>query len=171
MRWRVCLIPVPRLLLGFCCYGLWLRIDATGESKKILWVEEKGKVFQFPPKIWDMQYGLSAKTWVHAMAGCYSLWLSLFYLQDFNNNNNTNNKYNMIFEWSSGDDESVHQNNASMIEMLTFTIQTKFLYAGWTTLYTCVWVYHPPPNSEIPFHVCLRPLFGYSIFITVWCKN
>lgn len=34
------------------------------------------------------------------------------------------------FEWLSGEDESVHNNNASMIEMLTSTIPTKFLYAG-----------------------------------------
>ena len=50
--------------------------------------------------------------------------------------------------------ESVHQNNASMIEMLTLTIRTKFLYTVTrTTLYTCVWDLPSPPNCEFSFHV------------------
>ena len=88
---------------------------------------------------------------------CYTLYVSLFIFIDLI-------EY-MDFEWFSGEDESVHKNNASMIVMLTLTIRTKFLYTeGPPCTRVCGSTF---PTKLWNFFSCLSPMSGYSTFINV----
>ena len=74
---------------------------------------EKGKISH----LWEITHEDRVECEVFVLCSvCFS-----FYLLE---------KLEYDFEWFSGEDESVHNNNASMIEMLTSTIPTKFLYSG-----------------------------------------
>ena len=89
---------------------------------------------------------------------CYTLYnVSLFIFTDLI-------EY-MDFEWFSGEDESVHKNNASMIVMLTLTIRTKFLNTeGPPCTRVCGSTF---PTKLWNFFSCLSPMSGYNLFLNV----
>lgn len=89
---------------------------------------------------------------------CYTLYVfHSFIFTDLN-------EY-MDFEWLSGEGESVHKNNASLIVMLTLTIRTKFLYSeGPPCTRVCGSTF---PTNLWNFFSCLSPMSGHSRFIKV----
>jgi hypothetical protein len=111
---------------------LWLLLSterknkiSSGQRQK----QEIEKVFSAPKDL--MEFECETEIFV--------LYHVVFFFSSHNTLSHTHLYIEYDFEWLSVGDESVHQNNACMIEMLTLTKRTKFSYWIRTTLYTSVW--------------------------------